>query len=149
MQALTLLLFALLARIAPGADRVGDARAVVPAIAWAVTVDTRPPVFESRDLDGAVLVVFAWHESRMQMKPRVRIDARAWCALQVHGPRALEESPTACAQAALYVMHEGARICPVSPMAPYAGSCLRARALADARVTQARALLVPFGADKL
>jgi hypothetical protein len=50
-------LLAFLTAVYPGAAQTGEAGAVIAAVTEAVQRDTAPPVFGSREADGAVLVV--------------------------------------------------------------------------------------------
>lgn len=128
MKALLLALVALLG------VRTPDTARILAAIESATTDEH----------EAALLVVFAKHESGFLERPRpTSWDARAGLAngpWQLHG--AAGRAPLATqARAWLYLLHEGARVCPEAPAAPLSGGCLAGRRIADAREVEARALL--------
>jgi hypothetical protein len=96
--------------------------------------------------EAARLVVLAEHESRFREHPEpASWDARADLAhgpWQLHGAMGLAPLSQQ-ARAELYLIHEGERICPDSPLAPLAGGCRvrAARRMADALDARARELV--------
>ena len=140
---LSALCLALWTALSPAVARTSDAREIAAAIERAVSGDTLPPVFGSREADARVMARYAYDESRVQIHPPhwldpvtgLPVDSRAFGPWQSHVP---ESTPLDVqARRWLAALHEGARICPASPAAPLSGGCARARRLADRRVAAA------------
>jgi hypothetical protein len=143
---------AIMAALHPSAPRTGAAGAVAVGIARAVTEEASP-VFDSRRVDAAALVITAWEEGRFCFRCRrgdtsdqsklpasvgtwqIRATSETWA-------RRIESDPILGARIALGTMRESARICPEHPLAPYCGSCSNsiARGIGDRRIEQARKL---------
>lgn len=133
---------AMMAALHPGAPRTGCAREVASAVATAVNLDGALPD-ATDDLTAALLVVYAWQESRFACHARRGDAGVAVCAFQVHAhtetnARALERSPVLCARRALFVMKASQRLC--GDLSGYCGACrgryaatLASRRLADAQ----------------
>jgi hypothetical protein len=124
-----------------------DADPIADAIVAAVMADAgNAPALGSHALDAVTMALWSEHESHLQREPRpVSWDARALVSCgpwQIRCDLARSHSVGWQARYWLAYLHHGARVCPDSPAAPLSsGSCHRGRALADWRVSRARAVL--------
>jgi hypothetical protein len=133
---------------AMGAPHPTDGPAIADAIATVIEGDRCPAVFATHLEDLAVMAKYAKDESDVRAHPGHWVDPRTGKAVdpiaqgpwQTHrlGPDA---TPLEYARDWLAQLHDGARVCPASPLAPLSGSCLLARPLADRRAKKARELL--------
>lgn len=142
MDPLLALVIAVQAAIAPGADKLRDAREIATAIAYAVANEPAP-VLASAEEDAAALVVWSWRESsftRHAVGDR-GMASPALGAWQIHAGPLIAFDLKAAAAYELKLAREGARVCPEQPFAPLSGGCRAARRLADRRVAWARKLL--------
>lgn len=121
-------------------------RDLAQAIALVVAVDGGVKDW-GEELTAAALVVSAWQEGRFCTHCKRGDGGVAVTTFQIHArseehARQLEGSNVAAARAALYIIREGARICPDRPLAPYCGGCRvgRARSMGQARMQEARRL---------
>jgi hypothetical protein len=135
-----------IAAISPGAQ----SHVFAQAIAQAVSRPT-PPVFESREVDAAVLVVTGWEEARLTLNAKrgdLDIHANGSCStFQIRARSAsqcvaLERDPAYSSFYAYWLVRESARLCPGhdAELAPYAGSCTGAtpRRISSHRLDLAR-----------
>lgn len=146
VHALKLLVLAVWAAMTPRYDRAADADAIATAIAQVVAADgSRAPVMSSHAEDAALMAVYAARESMLDdcavHAPISDWDHPSYGVWQ-EGPQWRGKPISAQARAWMYLLREGARICPESPAAPLSGGCTQARKLADRRVREARELLV-------
>lgn len=98
--------------------------------------------------EAATLAVTAWGESRFLSRPGRGDGGKSCGAMQVRARdaadcSALEKDLAMSMRRALWVMREGARICPAFPLAPYAGGCgvKRAQAISLSRENDASSLV--------
>lgn len=133
------LVLAIWAAIHPAAPKLPDAPEIAVAIETVITQDPRPPVFGSREEDAAVMAYWALRESWLR-KNAVGDGGRSFGIWQEQAASGRADILTQ-ARAWLYMLHEGARICPDNPAAPLSGGCRNAAGLARRRVTKARELL--------
>lgn len=144
-EALRALCFAVWSAMTPSYAHAGDAAMIANAIAQAVVEDgANAPVMSSHAEDAALMAVYAARESNLDVGAMHRpVNARDH---ESAGPwqLGLEWRSRPLAQqgkAWLYILREGARICPTSPAAPLSGGCRAARGLAERRTTEGRELL--------
>jgi len=147
----TATVLAIMAALHPSAPRTGAARMVADAIAYVVTAE-RESVFETREVDAAILVVIAWEEGRFclickrgdrSLHPFGSVSTFQIRATSEAQARALESNPRYAAGTALHFVRESARSCPGSPLAPYCGSCTHSipRGIGDRRIYLAKKIL--------
>jgi hypothetical protein len=128
---------ALMAAIHPKAPATYDAPKVAAAIADVVAVEDPLPGM-TRERTMAILTVTAWHESRFMMRA-IGDNGIAFCAMQIHGSRALLRDAKLCVKTALDIMRKTMPTCPRAPLAPYIGGCRSqlARSMSTTRLAQA------------
>ncbi|HEY3822351.1 MAG TPA: hypothetical protein VGL81_34535 [Polyangiaceae bacterium] len=134
-----IIVLAIWAAVHPGAPRLPDAAPIAAAIDTAVSEDSEPPVFGSREEDAAVMAYYAIRESWLT-HDAVGDGGLSFGAWQIRSPSGRADIGTQ-ARYWLSLLHEGARICPASPAAPLSGGCVEARSTADGRARRARRLL--------
>lgn len=140
IETILALVISVQAAIAPGAERYGEAADIAKAIAYAVAAEASP-VLESRELDAAVLAVWAWKESNNRARA-VGDGGRSCGAWQeTCASPTVAYTPKLAAARELDLARAGVVICPEQPFAPLSGGCKAARKLADRRVAWARRLL--------
>jgi hypothetical protein len=133
------LVLAIWAAIHPSAPKLPDAPEIATAIEVVITEDNLPPVFGSREDDAAVMAYYALRESSLR-KHAVGDGGRSFGVWQENEKTGRADVLTQ-ARAWLYMLHEGARICPDNPAAPLSGGCTAASRIAARRVAKARELL--------
>jgi hypothetical protein len=138
-MSLQVIVLAIWAAVHPGAPHLHDAAPIAAAIQSAVSQDTEPPVFGSREEDAAVMAYYAIRESWLN-HDAIGDGGRSFGVWQMRSASGRADLSTQ-ARAWLSLLHEGARICPESPAAPLSGGCVAARSTADRRATRARSLL--------
>lgn len=142
---LRLVLLAFLHLLHPGTGTVGDELQVLDAVVHVVGEDPAPPVFGSREADGAAMLMYASRESGFQnAPPPVSWDARAQrsCGYwQLPCSTTGRADILTQARAWLSLLHLGARLCPESPAAPLSGGCEAAHGLAGRRMQRVAVLL--------
>jgi hypothetical protein len=138
-MSLKALVMALWSAVHPLAPTLPDATEIADAIVVAVTEDPAPPVFGSREEDAAVMAYYALRESWLR-KHAVGDGGRSFGVWQENATTGRADVVTQ-ARAWLFMLHEGARICPENPAAPLSGGCKAASRLALRRVAKARELL--------
>jgi hypothetical protein len=138
-MSLKTLVLAIWAAIHPAAPKLPDAPEIATAIETVITQDPRPPVFGSREEDAAVMAYWAFRESSLR-RNAVGDGGRSFGVWQENATTGRADILTQ-ARAWLYMLHEGARICPDNPAAPLSGGCRAAAHLAQRRVAKARELL--------
>jgi len=138
-MSLKTLVLAIWAAIHPAAPKLPDAPEIATAIETVVTQDPRPPVFGSREEDAAVMAYYAFRESSLR-RNAVGDGGRSFGVWQENATTGRADIMTQ-ARAWLYMLHEGARICPDNPAAPLSGGCRAAARMAQRRVAKARELL--------
>src|SRR5579859_3882124 len=138
-MSLKALVMALWSAVHPLAPTLPDASEIADAIVIAVTQDPAPPVFGSREEDAAVMAYYALRESWLR-KNAVGDGGRSFGVWQENATTGRADVVTQ-ARAWLFMLHEGARICPTNPAAPLSGGCKAASRLASRRVAKARELL--------
>lgn len=142
---LRLVLLAFLHVLHPTTPVLVDELQVLDAVVRVVGEDPAPPVFGSREADGAAMLLWAWHESEFRDAPPPRSwDARALRSCGVwQEPCATTGRLDVATQARawLALLHLGARLCPESPAAPLSGGCDQAHGLAGRRMQQVAVLL--------
>lgn len=139
------LVFAVWSAIHPG-PLPSDADAIADAIVEAIVFRSKgPPVLGSHDLDLVAMALWADGESALRLHPPARShDAKDHKSCSVwQEPCAFVWTHTLRDQARywIWLLHEGARICPESPAADLSGGCTAGRGLADRRVLRARTTL--------
>jgi hypothetical protein len=138
-MSLKALVMAIWSAMHPMAPSLPDAPEIADAIVIAVSQDTAPPVFGSREEDAAVMAYYALRESWLR-KHVVGDGGRSFGVWQENSRTGRADVVTQ-ARAWLVLLHEGARICPANPAAPLSGGCQAAGRLAARRVTKALELL--------
>jgi hypothetical protein len=138
-MSLKALVLAIWAAIHPSAPKLPDAPEIASAIEVVITQDKEPPVFGSREEDAAVMAYYALRESWLR-KHAVGDGGRSFGVWQENEKTGRADIITQ-ARAWLYMLHEGARICPDNPAAPLSGGCTAAARMAARRVEKARQLL--------
>jgi hypothetical protein len=138
-MSLKALVLAIWAAIHPSAPKLPDAPEIASAIETVITQDNLPPVFGSREEDAAVMAYYALRESWLR-KHAVGDGGRSFGVWQ-ENERTGRADVLTQARAWLYMLHEGARICPDNPAAPLSGGCTAASRIAARRVAKARELL--------
>jgi hypothetical protein len=133
------LVLAIWAAIHPAAPKLPDAPEIAAAIETVITQDRRPPVFGSREEDAAVMAYWALRESWLR-RNAVGDGGRSFGVWQENASTGRADILTQ-ARAWLYMLHEGARICPDNPAAPLSGGCRAAARIAQRRVVKALELL--------
>jgi hypothetical protein len=134
-MSLKALVMAIWSAMHPMAPSLPDAPEIADAIVIAVSEDTKPPVFGSREEDAAVMAYYALRESWLR-KHVVGDGGRSFGVWQ-ESSRTGRADVVTQARAWLVLLHEGARICPTNPAAPLSGGCRAAARLAARRVTKA------------
>src|SRR5580704_9332744 len=120
-MSLKTLVLAIWAAIHPAAPTLPDAPEIADAIVVAVSQDPLPPVFGSREEDAAVMAYYALRESWLR-KRAVGDGGRSFGVWQENATTGRADVVTQ-ARAWLFMLHEGARICPDNPAAPLSGGC--------------------------
>jgi hypothetical protein len=138
-MSLKALVMALWSAVHPLAPTLPDAPEIADAIVMAVSQDSAPPVFGSREEDAAVMAYYALRESWLR-KHAVGDGGRSFGVWQENATTGRADVVTQ-ARAWLFMLHEGARICPDNPAAPLSGGCKAASHMALRRVAKARELL--------
>ena len=138
------LVFAVWSAIHPHAGKSGDAPVIAAAIATAVSEDEARGAKDG-PIEAALLAVFAWHESNVQMVPfpdswdsKAGLSCGPWqqSCEAVRGMAALGQ-----ARRWLGLLHEGTASCPKTPLAPISGGCEAARKVGFKRLYRATMLL--------
>jgi hypothetical protein len=133
------LVLAIWAAIHPAAPKLPDAPEIAVAIETVITQDQLPPVFGSREEDAAVMAYWALRESWLR-KNAVGDNGRSFGIWQEQSAAGKGDIMTQ-ARTWLFMLHEGAKMCPDNPAAPLSGGCRNAARLARRRVAKARELL--------
>lgn len=130
-----------------------EAPVLADAIATAVAEDAKnDPVLETHEADAALLAVVVLEESNVQTHPTPNTwDAASGLSCGAFQLRCAGLPATLAGQArrAVWHLHKGREVCPVSPAAPYVGGCRSGpgRVAGDRRVAKALATLRVWAGD--
>lgn len=123
VHALKLMVLAVWAAMTPRYDRAHDANAIAEAIAQAVVEDgAHAPVYSSHAEDAAIMALWGVRESSLNLRA-VNDHGRSFGAWQQDARYGGKGSALVQARAWLWMLHQGARICPERPSTIMWGAC--------------------------